>query len=198
MALSAMTSAITRATTADTERVVVTLTRAFRADPVVRWVYPDLREYWFSWPDVMRIYTASALTHGLVDDADGFAGVALWFPPGVGPDEEALGMLLEQSIPERNQAGVFGLLEQMAAAHPSAPHWYLPFIGVEPRHQGKGAGSALLRHALARCDRDGRPAYLEATSPRNRQLYERHGFEVTGTIQVGSSPPMWPMVRSPR
>lgn len=40
--------------------------------------------------------------------------------------------------------------------------------------------------------------YLEASSPRNKALYERHGFEATGVIQAGSSPPMWPMVRTPR
>jgi hypothetical protein len=29
---------------------------------------------------------------------------------------------------------------------------------------------------LARCDREGMRAYLDATSQRNRGLYERHGF----------------------
>jgi hypothetical protein len=48
----------------------------------------------------------------------------------------------------------------------------------------------LLRHALERCDRDRLPAYLDATSPRNRALYARHGFEELGVIQAGSSPPM--------
>ena len=42
------------------------------------------------------------------------------------------------------------------------------------------------------------PAYLEATTPRNRSLYERLGFEQIGTIQVGSSPPIFPMTRKPR
>ena len=198
MVVSELTSAIGSATADDVERVVATLTEAFSADPVVRWVYPDTHQYWTYWPDLMRLYSASALAHGTADYADGFAAVALWLPPGVGPDEEAMGMLLEQSVPEQDQADVFGFLEQMGVSHSSEPHWYLTFIGVEPRYQGSGAGSALLRHALARCDRDGLPAYLEATSPRSRLLYERHGFEVTGTIQVGSSPPMWPMVRTPR
>lgn len=197
MAISVMTPAIKSATAADSERVVVTLTRAFHADPVVRWVYPDLRQYSISWPEVMRVYSDSALTQGIVDYTDGFTGVALWLPTGVGPDEEALAMVLEQSVPERDQADVFGLLEQMGAFHPSEPHWYLPFIGVEPLYQGNGAGSALLRHALVRCDRDGLPAYLEATTPRSRLLYQRHGFEVIDTLQLGSSPPMWPMLRMP-
>ena len=47
-------------------------------------------------------------------------------------------------------------------------------------------------------DREAQPAFLEATTPRSRDLYARHGFEVAGEIQAGKSPPMWPMLRSPR
>ncbi len=194
----AMTARIGVATAADAERVVATLTRAFSEDPLVRWLYPDPVQYWTYWPDVLRAYAAGALEHGTAYHTDGFAGAALWLPPGVDPDEGALAALLERGVPAHEQADAFGLLEQMGVAHPSEAHWYLPFLGVEPNHQGKGHGSALLRHALARCDRDRRPAYLEATSLHNRRLYERHGFEVVGTIQVGSSPPMWPMLRAPR
>jgi GNAT superfamily N-acetyltransferase len=67
-------------------------------------------------------------------------------------------------------------------------------IGLGP---GSG-GSALMQYALAACDRDGMPAYLESTNPRNVRLYERHGFELLGTIQAGSSPPLFPMLREPR
>ncbi len=49
-----------------------------------------------------------------------------------------------------------------------------------------------------RAMRRGIPAYLEATSERNKRLYERHGFEATGVIQSGSSPPLWPMLHKPR
>jgi hypothetical protein len=37
---------------------------------------------------------------------------------------------------------------------------------------------------------------LEATSPVNKPLYERHGFEQIGVIQSGDSS-IWPMVRKP-
>jgi hypothetical protein len=52
---------------------------------------------------------------------------------------------------------------------------------------------------LERCDRKQLPAYLEASSPRNRALYERHGFNVVEEIRMAkSSPPMWRMWREPR
>jgi hypothetical protein len=55
-----------------------------------------------------------------------------------------------------------------------------------------------MRPVLDRCDAEKVPAYLEATSPRNRALYERHGFEVTEEFTLGpESPPLWRMWRPP-
>jgi ribosomal protein S18 acetylase RimI-like enzyme len=71
-------------------------------------------------------------------------------------------------------------------------------IGVEPNSQGKGLGAALLRYALARCDKEGALAYLESSNPRNISLYERHGFEVMGEIRIGAAPLVTPMLRRPR
>ena len=65
-------------------------------------------------------------------------------------------------------------------------------------HQNNGHGDALMRYALERCDRDTLPAYLESTNPRNVSLYRRQGFEEVGTIQVGTSPTLVPMLRRPR
>lgn len=55
-----------------------------------------------------------------------------------------------------------------------------------------------MRHGLIPCDRDGTLAYLESSNPKNIPLYERHGFELLGTIQAGNSPPIFPMLRKPR
>jgi hypothetical protein len=55
-----------------------------------------------------------------------------------------------------------------------------------------------MAYALARCDRDHAPAYLESSNPRNIPFYSRHGFEPLGAIQVGSSPTVVPMLRGPR
>ena len=90
------------------------------------------------------------------------------------------------------------VMRQMESHHPREPHWYLPLIGIDPKHQGKGLGGALLDHALKICDRDGALAYLESSNPRNVPLYQRHGFEILGQIQFGSSPTLVPMLRRPQ
>ena len=91
-----------------------------------------------------------------------------------------------------------GFAEKQAENHPHEPHWYLPLIAVDPAHQGKGIGSALLCHALAIADEAKLPAYLEATTVNSRRLYERHGFVAVNEIQHRSSPAMWGMRREPR
>jgi hypothetical protein len=52
-------------------------------------------------------------------------------------------------VAAERRATVFAVFEQMGRYHPHEPHWYLPLIGVDPAHQPKGYGSALLRQALA-------------------------------------------------
>ena len=174
------------------------IVRAFNADPAARWLFPAARQYRDNFPEFVKAFAGAAFEQGSAQCAAGYSAVALWLPPGAHPDERALIALLQRTIPARDQTEVFGLFERMEQCHPAEAHWYLPMIGVDPDKQGNGYGSALLRFALERCDRDDMPAYLEASSRRSVPLYERHGFELLGTIQTASSPPLFPMFRRPR
>jgi ribosomal protein S18 acetylase RimI-like enzyme len=90
---------------------------------------------------------------------------------------------------------VFSVFEEMGRYHPLDPHWHLPLIGVEPSEHRRGLGSALLRHGLEICDEQRVPAYLESSNLENISLYQRHGFEILGIIEVDSCPPITPMLR---
>jgi ribosomal protein S18 acetylase RimI-like enzyme len=183
---------------ADEDRAVATIVAAFSNDPVVRWFIRDDARYAKYFPPFVRAFGGGAFANRSADTVADSSGVALWLPPGVGPDDEKVGEIAAAAVPGDEQEERFAFLGQMPEYHPHEPHWYLPLIGVDPAQQGHGFGSTLLRHALARSDKDGLPAYLEATSPKNKALYERHGFEQIAEIQAGSSPPMWPMLRKPR
>lgn len=145
----------------------------------------------------MKAFGGAAFVNGTADSIDDCGGVALWLAPGVGADEETMAALAAEAVPAAEQDDVFAFMVQMGELHPAEPHWYLPLMGVDVTKQGRGYGSALLRHALERCDRDRVPAYLEATSPLNKSLYERHGFDELAAIQEGGSPLMWPMLCRP-
>ena len=192
------TPTIRTATTDDEAAAVAVVVLAFSTDPAARWTWPDPQQYLMHFPHFVQALGGKAFAHGSAYCADGQGGAALWLPPEVHPDEEAVLALLQRTAAAAVQKDLLGIFEQMGRYHPQEPHWYLPFIGIDPSLQGKGYGGALMKHALDRCDRDHAPAYLESSNPKNIPLYERHGFELLGTIQVGASPPIFPMLRQPR
>ena len=91
--------------------------------------------------------------------------------------------------------GVTRVLDEMHSYHPLEPCCYLPFVGVDPRHQGQGCSAKLMKCALAQCNAQGLPAYVESSNPADITLYERHGFELMGRIQSVSSLPVNPIYR---
>lgn len=79
--------------------------------------------------------------------------------------------------------------------HANFPHWYLYNLAVDPKHQGNGWTSVLLKPMLARADRQKLPCYLE-THERNVPLYEHFGFEVVECISLPEfDNNMWLMMR---
>jgi len=180
------------------ESAIAALTVAFGSDPVIRWVLSAPDAYLRIWPAFVEAFAGQAFESGTAYTVEDCSAVALWLPPGVASDGETMEQLMSEGSDESISADLSGVFEQMEAFHPSFEHWYLPLIGVDPSSQGRGLGSALMHHVLAEVDNAGLPAYLEATSPRNRLMYERHRFEPIGVIQHGDSPPMWPMVRYPK
>lgn len=188
----------TAASASDERPIIDVLVRANWEDPVARWVWPDSQQFLMHFPSFVRAFGGKAFAHGSAYYVDGYVGAALWLPPDVHPDEEALIALVQQTVSEHIQKDFFAVFEQMGRYHPSEPHWYLPLMGVDPSQQGKGFGSALLQHTLIQFDRDNKLAYLESSNPRNISLYKRHGFELLGSIQIGTSPSMAPMLRRPK
>jgi ribosomal protein S18 acetylase RimI-like enzyme len=193
-----LTAEVRSATDVDQQAVVDVITLAFSTDPMARWVFPNPATYLAVIPDVIRAFGGRGFARGTVHLVEDGTAAAMWLPPGVQADAEQLAALAGQHAPADRTADMMQVFEQMDRFHPAEPCWYLPLIGVDPTCQGRGLGSALLRYALERCDRDGAAAYLESSNPRNIPLYERHGFTAIGSIQAGSSPTVVPMLRRPR
>ncbi|GLC38157.1 hypothetical protein PLESTF_001894400 [Pleodorina starrii] len=80
-----------------------------------------------------------------------------------------------------------GQREEFLQAH--GPFMYVSVMAVAPGRQGRGLGSALLAFICDRADAAGLHCYIEATSPRNRALYERFGFQL---IQAWRANPEMP------
>jgi GNAT superfamily N-acetyltransferase len=194
----AMANEIVKSATADDRATAIAaLTLAFASDPATRWTWPDPKTYLAAFPRFAEAFGGAAFAKGSAHYIEG-AATALWLPPDIEPDEAAMVELFEATADVSTASDGPQVMQQMARYHPREPHWYLPLIGVDPARQGKGLGSRLLEHATRLFDRDGAVAYLESSNPRNIPVYRRHGFEVLGKIQVGSSPVFTPMRRDPR
>jgi len=190
------------ATAADRQQLVEVLADAFADDPAfVYMLPPDLRRRearlrGFFHLEVPR----SERLGGVWKTADG-AGAAIWYPPDQWRPStwEALRQTpAALRVFGRQLSLASSALTTMWAHHPRQPHWYLYYLAAVPSRQSTGIGSALLRPVLQHCDEEGSPAYLEATSERNRALYRRHGFEDRDEYVLPDGPPLYPMWREPR
>ncbi|MBT2324647.1 GNAT family N-acetyltransferase [Variovorax paradoxus] len=197
MTASDNSSLVSRIAAADADIAISTVVLAFAMDPAARWSWPRPEDFLRNMPLLARAFGGKSFGLGCAHQTGNFAGVALWLPPGVASDEEALGSLIERTAAPAILPDAARVFEKMAGFHPAEPHWYLPLIGVDPARQGQGIGDRLMAHALARCDADNFSAYLESSNPRNLGFYQRHGFEALGAIQEGSSPTIVPMLRKP-
>lgn len=175
---------------------ISTIVLGFAADPMVRWAWPDSSVYFRIMPQFVMAFGGRAFEHGTAYITEGARAAALWLPPGVEPDEAAMGAVMAEAPRPEIAEDIGQVMQQMAKYHPIGPHWYLPLIAADPIWTGRGLGAALMKHALQRCDEEGVPAYLESSNPRNISLYERHGFRIVGKIQHGSSPTLTPMLRN--
>lgn len=193
-----MATEVRTATQEEAEAVGRVMTLAFAADPPMRFIWSSPADYLRWYPALVRAMTGRGFEHGAATVTADLRAAAVWLPPSVEPDAEAVGALAAEAIPPEKLQTMAAVMEQMHEHHPTEPHWYLPMIGVDPAMHGRGHGSALLKHTLRLCDEQGLPAYLESSKPQNIPFYERHGFEPIATIAPDDFPPVTPMYRAAR
>ncbi|GII25607.1 GNAT family N-acetyltransferase [Planosporangium mesophilum] len=193
---------IRRARPGEAKALAQVIADAFHDLAVCRWMVPDPAERRRVLPPDFQIFVEHGIEHGTVHTTDRLDAVAVWFsdaPEGVPdiPDYDARVAAACDPYTER-----FRLLDEaMHRAHPTGrSHEHLALLAVAPAGQGAGLGTALLDARHAYLDREGIPAYLEASSLRSRDLYLRNGYVDLGepfAVPGGPDPAMWPLWRDP-
>ena len=187
---------IREATEADRAEVVATVTLAFSVDFLFRWMLPGSNTFYTYFPQFADAFIGASIEAGGCYVSEGLESAAIWIPPGSAPDERKVGTIFQEAIPAYRQEDVGKVFDFMARNHPHDEDcWYLPLIGVDVMHQGKGLGSALMRYAVDVIDNQGALGYLDSSNPRNVPLYERFGFKVKEKGQYGESPEITAMLR---
>ncbi len=141
------------------------------------WLIPDpdlrlsaLREFF------TLLTEHAAAGAGQVWRTDDGNAVAVWFNRTITPTEpEGYAARIEKAAGRYTNR--FAALDAaFEAHHPTTPHWHLAFLAVDPDHQSRGLGGALMDHTHAWLDQNNLPAYLEATNADNQRVYRRHGY----------------------
>jgi ribosomal protein S18 acetylase RimI-like enzyme len=188
-------------------RAVGVLCRAFAEDPILthflgRGARRDLA-YRMFFADVVRSSLALGHVHAATSDNHLF-GVAVWKPPGVSVMslrsrmKSALRALVVRALYPRAARELFAGFANLEANHPSVPHWYLMFVGIDPGFQGQGQGAKLLAPVLQLADASGTLCYLETPFRQTHAFYQRLGFQITSESHpFRGAPPLWTMLRQP-
>lgn len=175
------------------------LARAYRDDPLLRWIAPDdgvREEVAAAW---LGLFAERYLESGHVDILGDGDAVAMWRMPG-DPSEPDGTLptyrgLLTALVGEERAAEVGEGLRRLRDLVPAEPHVYLHFHAVAPDLQGQGLGEEVLAPGLRRAAEAGLGVHVEVTNPRAVPFYERVGFDATGSVTLGAAGPevtaMW-------
>jgi ribosomal protein S18 acetylase RimI-like enzyme len=195
-----------RAQVRDATRLSHLFAQAFARDPVFDWLTrtgearPQALQNFFRW-----ILERHTLSHGESWVAPGGQAAAAWIPPyaqaaprSLSEDMRVVPAVLRLTGFSRLFRGA-AMAAAMEYKPPSESYFYLAFLAVAPRMQGRGLGSSLLERTLARVDAVRGNAYLENSNPRNLRLYERAGFSLIREIRARKdAPPIYAMWRPRR
>lgn len=188
------------ATAADLPRAIATLTNAFAH-------YAFTRHTIAADEHLRRLHRFNELflreigiPHGRVWVANDGEAVAIWTTP----QSTGIGDTFARLAPEfvalaGDRAAQYESAEATMQGHrPQQPIWFLGSIGVDPAHQGKGLGRAVVTPGLEAAADAGVLAFLETSDPGNVRFYRKLGFEITAEYDLpDGGPRTWSMIRSP-
>ena len=181
----------------DINTIAGLIAEAFTPLPAAGWLVPDPEQRTRVLRDQFKILVEHASFFGHIDVLYDRSAAAVWFHHlGPVPPPRHYDQRLHEAC--GTHAYRFHHLDVLFDKYrPAEPHHHLALLAVTPAAQGTGRGTALLDHHHRHLDQAGIPAYLEASSPRARDLYTRHGYHTRRAFTLPDGTPFWSMWREP-
>lgn len=192
---------IRQAAKADAGPLAAMLARAFAEDPAFAWIVPDRARRAKVLPGLFRAMVDSAIRHGRVWCMPGHDAATVWrMHDSLAPTRFDMIRSLPRLLPFMSAAGARAkiLSEAIHRHFPREPFRYLQIAGCDPRCQGQGLGSAVVREGLDHARAARVPVYLETAQEANIGFYRALSFELLGDYHVPDDGPLfWQMMWRP-
>lgn len=174
--------------------------RSFVVEPMLCWSLGDHGDLAQRFSRAFEYFLEGLIPLGMVWEAGNAEGAAVWVPPkGASAWQEAQtrdGRTEELTLDGGRRYSRFW--EWVESKIPDEPLWHLDSVAVEPEARGRGIGTALIEHGLARARADRLGAVLETGNPRNVPYYEAFGFRVVDEAEAPDKGPcIWFMRCNP-
>jgi len=171
----------------DIYKAVDSLVQAFYDDDLVCYMFPDekFRKEFIAWTYERWLRLLMQFKSVFVDEE--VQGVAGCIPPSLYPHipfRHIIKAGFLQAFPKLICRNFWRPLraywdnQSRARSEVKEPTWILDILGVHPKSQGKGLGSALVQHLISCANRDGVPAYVITHKEKNIIFYEKNGFKL--------------------
>jgi ribosomal protein S18 acetylase RimI-like enzyme len=172
------------------------LTRAFSDDPKLTNLIPDITAK----NELSRYLFEFELQYGMnygdvFTTSPAVEGVAVWLPSTKSEITfwrafRSGGMVLQKRLGKQIMDRVMSFsteVDRLHKKHAPYPHYYLFFIGVDPKYQKKRVASRLITPMLGWLDMQKLPCYLHTQNETNIGLYEHYGFQVIEQLVLPDS-----------
>jgi GNAT superfamily N-acetyltransferase len=189
----------------DLGQASVVMARAFRNDPLWRYMFPDPRRrdrYLGEFFTAMLAFSMGSKHVYAVGRP--IEGVAIWSPPdrsNPGLSAMAAARFLKLSFSPfllaafKARRVLFPSI-RMRRKYAFRPHYYLEAVGVLPEAQGRERASQLIRPFLSLADKRRTGVYTETMTPANVGLYEHYGFTCVEKHRIsGTGLTIWAFYR---
>ncbi len=177
----------------DVPRLTGVAVDAFFNYPIHAWTFPDEHERRRKLPSYFSMLIKYGLLYGEVHAASpACEAFAIYLLPGSPPMTSWRWIRAgwwKQSLSygraaQRRYDLATASMYDIETRNAPAPHAYLMLLAVDPRAQGKGHATALVKAMLGRLAAAGLDCYLETHEPANETFYNRLGFATAGKYDV--------------